>query len=509
MKKKTLKIIVLFSGFTCINFLILINFLYAAVPQQINYQGKLFDSAGDPVSDGNRNITFRIFNVSGGGTALWSEIQSVNTQDGLFNVILGSVSLISLDFNQDYWLEIQVSGDGAMTPRHRLVSVPYTFRAEDANNSEQLNSQSAGYYLDAGNINSGTLGDSRLSANVTLLGSNIDAGEITTNIVSSVDGVTNDGGNINLIAGTNMTIAPNDSTNTITFSASTSGDNLGNHIATQNLRLNGYYLSGDGGNEGISVDNSGNVNIGAKLAVGGTTTMNAMIAGLGNDSLGVYAETTNIVVPALRARADNIQGTTCWADLGMNMNGIIAYSDSGTWTGNMAAIYGLAANNSYSGYFTGGQGVKIDGNLEVTGTVSKGGGTFVIDHPLYPRNKVLKHSFVESPEMKNVYDGIVILDKKGEAMVKLPLYFESLNEKFRYQLTPIGGNAPLLYIKKEINNNQFVIGGGHKNLKVSWQITGIRKDAYALKNPIIVEQDKGIDNNYKKGEYLHPEVYGK
>ena len=215
-----LKTIILLLAFLSIGYLILVVSLYAAVPQRINYQGKLLDNLGAPVTDGSRNITFRIFNVSVGGAALWSETQSVSTQDGLFNVILGSVAAISLDFNQDYWLEVQVSGDGAMTPRHRLVSTPYSFRAEDANNSEQLNSQSAGYYLDAGNINSGTLNDAWLSANVTLLGSSIDASEITTNIVSSIEGVTNDGGNIDLVAGTNITITPNDAANTITIAVS-------------------------------------------------------------------------------------------------------------------------------------------------------------------------------------------------------------------------------------------------------------------------------------------------
>ncbi|MCK4533848.1 hypothetical protein KAU39_08685, partial [bacterium] len=112
--KMKLKTVILLLAFISIGYLMLVISLYAAVPQMINYQGKLLNSSGEPVSDGNRNITFRIFNVSSGGGALWSETQSVNTQDGLFNVILGSVSAISLDFNQDYWLEVQVSGDGAM-----------------------------------------------------------------------------------------------------------------------------------------------------------------------------------------------------------------------------------------------------------------------------------------------------------------------------------------------------------------------------------------------------------
>ena len=74
--------------------------------------------------------------------------------------------------------------------------------------------------------------------------------------------------------------------------------------------------------------------------------------------------------------------------------------------------------------------------------------------------KVLRHSFVESPDMKNVYDGIVNLNENGEAVVKLPDYFETLNINFRYQLTPVGGYAPL-FIKEEIKNNQFVIASAN------------------------------------------------
>jgi hypothetical protein len=75
------------------------------------------------------------------------------------------------------------------------------------------------------------------------------------------------------------------------------------------------------------------------------------------------------------------------------------------------------------------------GNVSVPGMLSKGGGTFKIDHPLDPENKYLFHSFVESPDMKNIYDGVVTTDNQGYATVALPAYFEALNTGFRYQVT--------------------------------------------------------------------------
>jgi len=137
-----------------------------------------------------------------------------------------------------------------------------------------------------------------------------------------------------------------------------------------------------------------------------------------------------------------------------------------------------------------GQGnMTLAGNLTVTGNVSKGGGSFRIDHPLDPENKYLYHSFVESPDMMNIYDGIAILDERGEATVTLPEWFEALNQDFRYQLTCVGGYAPV-YVASEVSGNQFRVAGGRSGLKVSWQLTGIRHDAYANAHRIQVEVEK-------------------
>lgn len=145
-------------------------------------------------------------------------------------------------------------------------------------------------------------------------------------------------------------------------------------------------------------------------------------------------------------------------------------------------------------------GRYFSGNVNVTGTVSKGGGSFKIDHPLDPENKYLYHSFVESPDMMNVYNGNVVLDSRGEAVVELPDWFGALNKEFRYQLTCIGGFAQV-YIAEEINGNQFKIADGTSGLKISWQVTGIRQDAFANANRIPLEEDKPYN---ERGRYLHP-----
>ena len=144
------------------------------------------------------------------------------------------------------------------------------------------------------------------------------------------------------------------------------------------------------------------------------------------------------------------------------------------------------------------------GNLTVTGTLSKGSGSFKIDHPLDPGHKYLSHSFVESPDMMNVYNGNLVTNRRGVAVVTLPDYFEALNRDFRYQLTVIGQFAQAIVLRK-IKENRFVIKTDKPNIEVSWQVTGIRHDAYANAYRIPVEEQKAPG---EQGHYLHPEVFG-
>jgi hypothetical protein len=145
--------------------------------------------------------------------------------------------------------------------------------------------------------------------------------------------------------------------------------------------------------------------------------------------------------------------------------------------------------------------VIVEGDVSIKGNLSKSGGTFRIDHPLDPANKYLNHSFVESPDMKNIYDGVVTLDVQGEAVVALPLWFDALNQDLRYQLTCIGGYAPV-YIAQEVQDNQFTIAGGVEGLKVSWQVTGVRQDAWAKDHRVPVEEFKPAE---QRGTYLYRE----
>lgn len=157
----------------------------------------------------------------------------------------------------------------------------------------------------------------------------------------------------------------------------------------------------------------------------------------------------------------------------------------------------------------------VTGGAAVLGALSKGSGSFVIDHPLNPKNWLLYHSFVESPDVKNIYDGIATLGESGEAVIELPGYFLALNKDFRYLGTAIGQPMPNLYLSGEVRKRFFglfgtpviKLSGGAPNGKVSWQVTGIRHDPFILANPIIPEVDKGPGEAADKGEYICEECY--
>ena len=239
----------------------------------------------------------------------------------------------------------------------------------------------------------------------------------------------------------------------------------------------GYAGSGSGSNGvvGINIGTNGN---------------GVMAVANGMNAIGVRADVTGL----------NVWGIYVSANGDNNARGLYAAA----FGPNAVGVYSQATGtNSLAGNFQG--SVSITGNLNISGTLSKGGGSFKIDHPQDPANSYLYHSFVESPDMMNIYNGLVTLDGQGMATVELPAWFEALNTDFRYGLTAIGAPSPDLYIANKVTAGKFKIAGGKPGQEVSWQLTGIRQDEWAKAHRIPVEEAKP---DHEKGLYLHPELYG-
>jgi hypothetical protein len=258
------------------------------------------------------------------------------------------------------------------------------------------------------------------------------------------------------------------------------------------------YLGGFGGVLGYSPDAPG---------VEGQTR--------GADAGGVNG--IGIVATALGVTGSNYV-TSSWGYLGGSAGaegrrggnfGMLGTSDQGVYgehgTSGAKGSLGSAQYGVYGNDFGGTHAGYFNGPVHVNGTLTKAGGSFLIDHPLDPENRTLSHSFVESPDMMNVYNGNVRTDADGYATVMLPEWFEALNRDFRYQLTVIGQFAQAIVAEK-VKDNRFVIRTNLGNVEVSWQITGIRQDAWANAHRIPVEQDKPDD---ERGTYLNPEAFGK
>ena len=101
----------------------------------VSYQGRLADSAGEPVT-GDFGMEFRIYDVSTGGTPLWTELwtgaNAVGVADGLFSVMLGSINntlASSIEGEDELYLGITVDTDPEMVPRVQLSSVPFAMQA--------------------------------------------------------------------------------------------------------------------------------------------------------------------------------------------------------------------------------------------------------------------------------------------------------------------------------------------------------------------------------------------
>ena len=175
-------------------FLILkLPFVLAQAPETISYQGVLSTGNSSPVPDGTHELTFSIHTAAEGGTALWTETQSVPVINGIFNVILGKVNPLRISFDQPYRLAVRVNGGNELTPRIELTASPYSLHARSVADSS---------------ITTDKLADDAVTVE-----------KMAPPIISSINGVSNDGGDIQLKAGSNVTITPNDGDNSITIGA--------------------------------------------------------------------------------------------------------------------------------------------------------------------------------------------------------------------------------------------------------------------------------------------------
>lgn len=244
---------------------------------------------------------------------------------------------------------------------------------------------------------------------------------------------------------------------------------------------------------GVGVQGEHNATTGTAPGVWGTTDSTS------GDAVGVLGEVVPLAPGSFSAGVKGLNRGT-----GGSGVGVYARHDGGG--------YGLYASvpttgSGHAGWFAG--RVQVTGALNVSGTLTKGSGAFKIDHPLDPENKYLYHSFVESPDMMNIYNGVATTDEKGYATVTMPDWFQALNRDFRYQLTVIDSadsdDFVLAKVVGEIEGNRFTLRASKGGVRVSWQVTGIRNDAFARDQRIPTEV---LKSESERGMFLYPQGFG-
>lgn len=454
----------------------------------------------------------------------------------------------------------QSKGDGS--DLMRLTSDSTRFWISDVGSGFGVSSQTAfkeksvaTNFLKVSNVNTqmreGSSGERYTDFSPENMFLGLNAGEVTTGLsnvfIGNNAGLVNEGGGANVFIGLDAGMSTVGGSMNAYLGKSAgkyaTGDYNSFYGYASGYASNGNYNSFYGNNSGSYNDGEYNVFIGYQAGynsgIGSRNVFLGNKAGMnetGSDKL--YIDNSDTTDALIYGEFDNnlvrvngnfnvTGGSTLTGNVGIGngaspsyMLSVLSdyvgiYSEAATTTGSATyGVYGMAggaslanygiygttlgtAGTNWAGYFA--------GNINVTGTVVKSMDEIKIDHPIDPENKFLSHSNITSNERMNVYNGNVILDKEGKAMVTMPNWFESINTDFRYQLTAIGAPGPNLYISKKVSGNTFEISGGKENMEVSWMITGIRNDVYAKENPIEVEKEK---DSIEKGYYLHPETYG-
>ena len=210
----------------------------ADIPRLINYQGVLTDKQGKPVVDGSYVITFSLYDSPFEGSPFWGEVLPIITIKGYFNVMLGAQTEIKSFPPGGAWLGIKVGSDDEMALRTNLASVPYAFLvADNSVGTQQIKDKSITAEKIIPSIISSINGLSNNGGNIDIISEgniNVTVDSVSNSIVISGTGIYNA---TNILAGENITIEVDSINNTLTISSSASGGNAGSFLSADSFEV--------------------------------------------------------------------------------------------------------------------------------------------------------------------------------------------------------------------------------------------------------------------------------
>ncbi len=531
----------------------------AEIPELISYQGKVTDSGGTPVADGTYAMRFRIYDAVTGGAMEWDSLnRSIAVSDGVFNVLLGESPqpTLNLPFDEDYWLLVRFEGVD-QSPRQRLTSAGYAYMASGLVPGTLIEGS-------VGSSTSGAVKAVNTSSSGTRYGGYFESESPSGKGVYAEAPHTGVYGRATATTGAAYggSFASNSQDGKGIHAQAPHTGVYGKATATIGAAYGGSFASNSQDGKGIHAEAPHTGVYGKATATTGVV-YGGYFESPSNQASGIRAFATSTtgdhatygVYGRSSASCDGSIGVFGWSSYNSNLGG--TYGVYGRSDGRNATsaepypvgVYGLASNtsgNGVGGYFQSnavngvgveGQGKNVGvrglatatfgtnyglsasatsgwagwfaGNVNVTGTLTKGSGSFLIDHPLDPENKLLRHNFVESPENLLIYRGTVKLGSDGMALVEMPEYFEALTKEKEasVHLTPEG--KPFLTGYRWGADHTAFTAYGDPNREVAWMVMADRDDPVMHQLARPVEEDKGPDNNVcDRGELLYPTAYG-
>lgn len=509
--------------FSTLIFMCLGSVLFAQAPNRMTYQSVVRDANDALIANAPVGTQISILQTSPTGIAVYIETHTpVSNANGLITFEIGGGTVVAGNFanidwsNGPYYIKTQTDPTGGtsytISSTTQLLSVPYALYAENG---------FSGNYNDLSNAPTNV---SAFTNDAGYITSPNDADSDPTNEIQTLQ---LSGQNLTISGGNTVTLASSGG-NTLDQSYDQGGAGLGRLITADageveivNNTVSGIALRTRTQNTGVGlIATSVNASNGFSAIQASTnassTLTSAIIGSSSGGANGVSGQVESGGTGAAGLYGNNLRTTGGYGVYGIGVNGIVGetnyrdgfgvygrnYDALGPLTSNAVGTYGLG----YVGVWgdqsdPNGFSVYANGDFGAAGTKA-----FSIDHPQDPENKYLRHYSIESNEVLNMYRGTIAFDANGEAVVTLPDYFESVNANYSYQLTPIGGFAPL-YIKEKIEDGQFVIAGGSAGMEVSWSVYAERNDPYMQQHPEkrAVEVDK---ETWNQGKYLQPDLYG-
>jgi hypothetical protein len=526
MKKLLITVSLVLSGFVTL----------AQAPQKMTYQSVIRNNSNALISNTSVGIQISILSGSPTGTAVYIERHTTTTNlNGLATLQIGGGTPVAGSFSSinwstgNYYIKTETDPAGgtvySISGTSQLLSVPYAFYANQAGNGGSF----SGDYNDL--INAPT--------NVSAFTN--DAGYITSpndadaNPTNEIQTLSISGQNLSISGGNTITLPASGGGVTLDGAYDQGGPGLGRTITADSgpVQINGsgsnttalgIVFSGTGNSINATNNNAANTFAVIQGVTNSSTTNNSALFGQSTGAArAVSGEVTAASTADVAVRGNNLRTTGGIGVEGVGFNGVSGqtnYRDgygvfgqnfdlTGPLTANSVGVGGLGyigVIGQSNDVVNGGGIASLDNIIALGDLVVSGTKNFRIDHPQDPANKFLNHFSIESNEVLNIYRGTVPFDQNGQAVVQLPEWFDAVNKNASYQLTPIGGYAPI-FIAEKIKNGRFVIAGGTAGMEVSWAVYAERNDPYLQQHPE-ARQVEETKSERESGKYLRPDLYG-